>query len=55
VRVCRTIEEYRRVVDGVFAAFPGFAEGEESNREGFAPHFKGNSQSGEAAPSRHLS
>ena len=29
VRVCRTVEEYQRVVDGVFAAFPGFAEGEE--------------------------
>ncbi len=26
VRVCRTLDEYHRVVDGVFAVFPGFVE-----------------------------
>lgn len=31
VRVCRTVDEYRRVVDGVFASFPGFAD-EQSGR-----------------------
>lgn len=28
VRVCRTVDEYRRVVDGVFEDFPGFVEDE---------------------------
>ena len=28
VRVCRTMDEYHRVVEGVFAAFPGFVEDE---------------------------
>ncbi|HNX36250.1 MAG TPA: tRNA-dihydrouridine synthase family protein [Kiritimatiellia bacterium] len=37
VRVCRTVEEYRRVVEGVFASFPGFIEdGELSGIEGEA-------------------
>jgi hypothetical protein len=26
VKICRTVDEYRRVVEGVFDAFPGFAE-----------------------------
>ena len=26
VKICRTVDEYRRVVDQTFAAFPGFAE-----------------------------
>jgi tRNA-dihydrouridine synthase len=28
VKICRTVEEYRRVMEGVFAAFPGFVEDE---------------------------
>lgn len=28
VKICRTVEEYQRVVEGLFAAFPGFAEDE---------------------------
>ena len=28
VRICRTMEEYRRVVEGVFKEFPGFVTDE---------------------------
>ena len=28
IKICRTVDEYRRVVDGLFAAFPGFVDDE---------------------------
>jgi len=51
VRVCRTMDEYHRVVEDVFAAFPGFAGDEEfcgigemrtSNSELRTPNAEGN-------------